>query len=70
MFSEMTRRYRILQWLFVALLVLEVAALAVALRIIPNFDANEAVLVVAVNGVLMVLVAQESCGKLNSLPFV
>ncbi len=47
------------RWLFIALLVLEIAALAVALRLIPHFNfANEAVLVVAVIGIAMVFVAK------------
>jgi membrane protein implicated in regulation of membrane protease activity len=46
-----------MRWLFAALLLVEVAALAVALRWIPRIDfANEAILIVAVNGALLVLV--------------
>jgi len=46
-----------MRWLFAALLLVEVAALAVALRWIPRIEfANEAILVVAVNGALLVLV--------------
>jgi hypothetical protein len=46
-----------MRWLFAALLLVEVAALAVALRWIPRIGfANEAILIVAVNGALLVLV--------------
>jgi hypothetical protein len=54
----MQRQQLMLRWFFVGLLILEIAALAVALRVVPQFDSNKAVLVVAVNGVLMVLVAK------------
>ena len=54
----MRNQYLLMRWLFAALLLIEVAALAVALRWVPRIEfANEAILIVAVNGALMVLVA-------------
>jgi hypothetical protein len=46
-------------WIFGLLVLLEFAAIAVALRLLPGFNhANEAGLLVAVNGAAMVLVAK------------
>jgi hypothetical protein len=48
-----------MRWVFSVLVIVEIAALALALRLVPSVSfANEAVLIVAVNGVLLVFVAK------------
>jgi hypothetical protein len=53
-----------MRWLFAALLLVEVTALAVALRLVPRIDfANEAILILAVNGVFLLFVAKRLTKK-------
>jgi hypothetical protein len=60
----MRNRNLLMRWLFAALLLVEVAALAVALRWVPRIDfANEAILILAVNGVFLLFVAKRLTKK-------
>jgi hypothetical protein len=60
----MRNRNLLMRWLFAALLLVEVTALAVALRLVPRIDfANEAILILAVNGVFLLFVAKRLTKK-------